>query len=151
MCIQINTQFINLLVIKKNVNLYIERKQSHVMMKEWLVLFPIFQKWVLNPQRNNGNSLNYSSLTTITTPHADTYTRCLLAAFCSFAFSCNQTQTTEGLRGFKVICSCRVITASSYRKQELNLEASPQQMTLMCKFKTEEATERRQLNTPLSP
>lgn len=34
MCIQINTQFINLLVIKKNVNLYIGRKQSHVMMTE---------------------------------------------------------------------------------------------------------------------
>lgn len=45
MCIQINTQFIQMLIIKKILNSYTGREtQTHVMMKEWLMFSPHFLK-----------------------------------------------------------------------------------------------------------
>lgn len=65
MCIKINTQFIQLLVIKKNLNLYIGREMQTVVIYYDEGMTDVLS--VQNPHRNSGNSLNYSSVTTITT------------------------------------------------------------------------------------
>ncbi len=42
MCIKINTQFIQMLMTKKILNSYIGwEMQTNVMVKEWLMFFPI--------------------------------------------------------------------------------------------------------------
>lgn len=147
MCIQINTQFINLLVIKKNVNLYIGRKQSHVMMTEWLMFFPISKKNGFKCTKSTEKQWQFFKLQLTDNNnhpacrHLHKMSGYFLLLICIEAVI--KSRQTEWLRGFKVIYSCCVITASSYRHQELNLEASPQQMTLMCKFKTKKMRRRR--------
>lgn len=135
-CIKINTHFIQMLMMKDRKFRHWEGNKCY----DEGMTGP-YPKWHQMKQRKDGNSLNYSSLSTITTiQETATVVNVSLAVTKSW-WKSGWFQNTR-----QRFMSC-VIAVSSYRNQELNLEALPGQW-LMRRLDTKNARE--MANTLLS-